>query len=1210
MKRKLQILSPVLLLLFSFIQLKAQVKPNPGFAFDFGMDTVWINSPYTFVNTSSNDLENYWDITPVTGQFLTEPARTCVPGLSCYIAVQSNPTRNFRYILTDTGTYMVKLVVKNNAGVDSVSKMIYVGYPSKKPIANFFIDKQIIGGSEQIPLYDLSQNGPTEWSWYLDPPCYTCSGINYDPNTFLPTSFTQLPVLRATEGGTFGVCLIAKNAIGADTLCKPNYIQVISGISCNATLQDTITTLASGYLFDNGGPAKIGNAGAYITQVGTSRFLDGKFYTVAPCASQITLNIESFKFRNNDTLIIREASKTGPIIRKLWGSNIPLNQRTVISTTGKMVFEWKCAAGATNLTTDSGFVFRYTSTPATYPPPTASFTCPDVIYSGYNVKYINQSFGQGNLSYAWDADGLDNDANPNNNTGIEFETADGANWTFTTVAEIYRNVCLSVWNCQGESKFCKVITIRPIVTAPVADFSSPRPAGFTTDIFRLIDESKNGVLAWDWTITPNNVTYVQGTNRNSQNPIFMLNSRGRYNVKLIATSPLGVDSVEKTLYLDVISYSSPNVEYPIASGNDIGISRVRFADVDTSTTLKSPIYDTLFTKKVGLMFRGVTYPIEVFRTTSENSMDRKIWIDTSLDGLFTGAGELIYSEVDRKTLVATTDFMLPNNIDAGRILRMRIGVSEGNSTLTADRATSGCFEDYGIEIGLDMVPPTIALKGDSVIRIEVNKTFVDPGVLAMDNYEGDISDKYEFETNVDTSRTGYYYKKYYVKDLYDNVSDTVTRLIQVEINRNGPELTLNAPDSVFINVREDVFSLVKARPTAVNHLGNPMSSNLIVASGQVDTSTIGDYTLTWTIVDEFGYSDTVKQRVYVRDAQAPRILNATPININHQIGTPYTDLGIILDDNYYTIDMLTVNRSGGVNVNKENSYNLQYVVCDPSGNCSDIYYVQVNVKDTIKPSVTLLGSNPYQIDVYDNTAKAKLKDLLFYSDNYYENSALVAIFNGDNINTNKIGSYTATYTVRDGAGNQTVLTRVVEVVDREAPRIELLGGSTVDLIWNDTFVEPGVKLIDNYYSDEELRDSLKTYTTLSIAQNGNWYGGQRGWKEVRYIVKDPSGNESREIKRSVYVDFRTGLNAIKNAGELKVYPNPSEGIFTLSTKEQLKGEISINMYNVLGAKVYNKTIIATGSDTYQVKASDLAPGIYVLQVSNNGKQFTQRITIK
>jgi hypothetical protein len=1228
MKRKLQILSPVLLLFLSVFQLKAQVKPNPGFAFDFGVDTVWINSPYTFVNTSSNDQINYWDITPVTGSFLTEPARTCVSGFGCYIAVQASPNRNFRFTFDQEGTYMVKLVVRNTSGADSISKLIYVGHPTKKPVANFFIDKQIIGQSEQIPLYDLSQNGPTSWRWYLDPQCYTCSGPSYFPNLFLPSEFIQLPVLRATEGGKFGVCLIVQNEVGSDTLCKPNYVEVIAGTSCNATLQDTFTTLSEGYLFDNGGPAKFDGAGAYLTEIGSSgaRLLDGKFFTVAPCASRIDLTVENLRFRNNDTLIIRELSKTGPIIAKLTGafkiftgSNVPFpaGQRVITSTTGRMVFEWKCAAGATNQTTDSGFVFKYTSVPATYGPPTASFTCPDVVYSGYNVKYINQSFGQGNLSYLWDADGLDSDGNPNNNTGYEFETANGANFTFTaTVGEIYRNICLRVSNCKGTSQYCKLITIRPIVTAPLVDFSSPRPAGFTTDIFKLVDESKNGALAWEWTITPNNVTYVQGTNKNSQNPVFMLNSRGRYNVKLKATNPVGSDSAEKIMYIDVIAYSSPNVEYPIASGNDIGISRVKFADADTSTSLKTPIYDTLYTKKIGVMYRGVNYPIEVYRTTATNFMDRKIWIDTSLDGLFTAPGELIYSETNLKTLVANANFMLPNNIEPGRILRMRIGISEGNSTLTADKATSGCFEDYGIEIGLDNVPPTIELVGDSIHRIEINKPFVDPGVYAEDNYEGDISYKYEYETNVDTTRAGYYYKKYFVKDLYGNVSDTVYRVIQVEVNRTGPKLSLNAPDSVFLKVREDALSNVKAMPSAVNHLGAPMSPSLIIAFGTVDTSTIGNYTLGWTIIDQFGYTDTVYQRVYVRDITAPAFLIPSGTTLNHQIGSIYSTSRLPINDNYYPIDQLTLtaNNNNHINVNVPNVYSLEYVLCDPSGNCSAPFNVLIDVKDTVAPSATLLGQNPYEVDVFDNTAKDKLKNLIFYSDNYYENSSLVSIFDASSLNTSQLGEYTVIYTVRDGAGNETRLERKVNVVDREAPWIDLAGGSTVDLVWNDTFVEPGFAIRDNYYSDLAIRTNgtVQITTTLSIDPNsGKWYGGQRGWKEVRYTATDPSNNVSRTEKRNVYVDFRTGLNNIaKNAGELKVYPNPSNGVFTLNTKDQLKGEVKVAIYNVLGSKIYTETINATGGDSYQVKTSGLSTGVYVLQVTNNGKQFTQRITIK
>lgn len=1224
MKRKLQYL--ILLLTFlPFVNVNAQVAPpNAGFAYDTGIDTVWIRSPYVFVNTSTYDVRNYWRIVPVTGAFnALNPNNKCNE-FGCFIDTTS---RSFRYKFENVGTYLITLVSRNNLGVDSVTKLIYVGLATKKPKANFYIDKYVIGNAEKIPLYDLSQNGPTEWFWYMTPACYICNDPNQANNSFDPDAYAQLPKFFAQEGGKYGICLVAKNDMGSDTLCRPNYVEVIAGTSINAGQAgglDTLIKAPEGYLYDNGGPNV--NYFNRIPNVNED-FLNGKFFIISPCASKITLQIEQFKFRNNDSLLIHTGSKTGPIIARLGGSNIPASLRRIEANTDRLVIEWKCGPGEQGAL-DSGFVIKYSSIPANYGPPVAKFSSPDVVYSGYNIKYTNESTGSGNLTYAWDVDGLDSDVDPFNNTGFEFDTRDGANYTFynTTMGEYYRNVCLLVSNCKATSRFCKQITVRPIVTGPAADFSSPRPAGFTTDVFKLIDETKNGALTWKWTITPNNVTYVQGTSSTSQNPIFRLNSRGRYNVKLLVSNvittvypdlttsdSIAYDSIEKTFFLDVISYSSPNTEWPIASGNDIGISRVRIlgTDLDTTTNLKTPVYDTIFAKKTVVMYRGKNYPIEISRTTSVNGMDRKVWVDTSLDGLFIAPGELIYSEINKNTLTATANFQLPNNIEVGRILRMRVGISEANSTLSADKATSGCFEDYGIEVGLNNEVPTIELNGDSVFQIQLRNTFNDPGVIANDDIEGDISSRYESITNLDTTKVGFYYKKYFVKDLYGNVSDTVYRTIQVEINQQGPKLSLNAPDSIFVNVRKDTLSKLLAKPTALDYLGDPMNPSLISRYGSVDSSIIGDYVLTWTIKDEFNKRDTVRQRIYVRDIEAPRgeIPDSVTRIVKHQIGEGF-DLRkvLILGDNYYSIDELTITRTGSVNENKEGTQTISYVVCDPSGNCSAPSFILVDVRDIIPPVVTLKGENPWIVDVFMERDKFEAADAVpEASDNYYQD--LTKIYNYNNVNLNVIGTYVITYTVRDGAGNETKVTRDVNVVDRKAPKIDLLGGLTVELIWMDTFKDPGVKIIDNYDSESYLLSVLDTSTTLEV-YNGKWFGGKRGYKEVRYNVTDSSGNVATEVIRRVVVDFKSGLADLKTNGELSVYPNPNNGIFTIKTKEALKGSTTATLYNVLGAKVYSETYEANGVSTHEVTTSKLKNGVYMLHVFNNGKQFTQRVVIE
>jgi hypothetical protein len=173
--------------------------------------------------------------------------------------------------------------------------------------------------------------------------------------------------------------------------------------------------------------------------------------------------------------------------------------------------------------------------------------------------------------------------------------------------------------------------------------------------------------------------------------------------------------------------------------------------------------------------------------------------------------------------------------------------------------------------------------------------------------------------------------------------------------------------------------------------------------------------------------------------------------------------------------------------------------------------------------------------------------------------------------------------------------------------IELLGSDMVDMPRFHDYVELGFRITDNYETDEDLRSRVEITSNLGNRNDTLW-AELSGWKYVRYRVTDQSGNVSKMVERSVLV-LVTSLNEIENSTTLIVYPNPSSGKFTISTKEPIIGKTEVTMYNVLGAKVYSQSINMNGK-TADIAAEELPSGIYLLQLTNNGKQYTQRVTIK
>jgi PKD repeat protein len=95
---------------------------------------------------------------------------------------------------------------------------------------------------------------------------------------------------------------------------------------------------------------------------------------------------------------------------------------------------------------------------------------------------------------------------------------------------------------------------------PVANFSASNTAPGTGETVIFSDLSSNIPTSWSWTFNPTSVTYVDGTNANSQNPHVQFNATGFYTVTLLAANGYGSDSEVKTNYINVIHTIPPYVE--------------------------------------------------------------------------------------------------------------------------------------------------------------------------------------------------------------------------------------------------------------------------------------------------------------------------------------------------------------------------------------------------------------------------------------------------------------------------------------------------------------------------------------------------------------------------------------------------------------------------------------------------------------------------
>lgn len=93
------------------------------------------------------------------------------------------------------------------------------------------------------------------------------------------------------------------------------------------------------------------------------------------------------------------------------------------------------------------------------------------------------------------------------------------------------------------------------IYAPQADFTASDTVVFNSQIVQftnLTNPYPNNIFQWSF--SPNAVTYMNGTGANSEHPQAILYTPGYYSVTLQVFNPYGQDTVTKTHYIEVLSH--------------------------------------------------------------------------------------------------------------------------------------------------------------------------------------------------------------------------------------------------------------------------------------------------------------------------------------------------------------------------------------------------------------------------------------------------------------------------------------------------------------------------------------------------------------------------------------------------------------------------------------------------------------------------------
>ncbi|MCB9225082.1 MAG: LamG-like jellyroll fold domain-containing protein [Crocinitomicaceae bacterium] len=132
-----------------------------------------------------------------------------------------------------------------------------------------------------------------------------------------------------------------------------------------------------------------------------------------------------------------------------------------------------------------------------------------------------------------------------------------------------------------------------------------------------------------------------------------------------------------------------------------------------------------------------------------------------------------------------------------------------------------------------------------------------------------------------------------------------------------------------------------------------------------------------------------------------------------------------------------------------------------------------------------------------------------------------------------------------------------------------------------------------------------------------WYAQQYEGEGSGYLkLKEVGGTTftfdpdfGRYAKYNFSIGYSLGTNDFIQNHSLEVYPNPGNGLFNLIIDNFKGDQLQLEVYNELGAMVYNETVTNELYFEGQIDLSKLSKGIYTLRVVSEDQMETKRIVI-
>jgi len=387
----------------------------------------------------------------------------------------------------------------------------------------------------------------------------------------------------------------------------------------------------------------------------------------------------------------------------------------------------------------------------------------------------------------------------------------------------------------------------------------------------------------------------------------------------IEASPL---EVNQTTTLTAIAHYNDNTNEEVSSSVSWEVVDATLVSIDAHATLKA-------------LHSGTTNIVAYVGNIDSNSVNVEVLaLDTTPPTLTLEIG-IAYTELG----VTTTDdkddnvsIDITGNVDVNTV---------GTYTITytaKDKAGNESTVTRTIHVVLppDVTAPTLTLNGESTITLHQGTNYTELGATATDDKDANVT--VNITGNVDVNTVGTYIITYTAIDSAGN-STSKERTVKI-IDVTPPVITLNGEAKLTLE-QNAVYTELGA--TAVDAVDGNVT---VTITGNVDTSTVGSYTVTYTAQDNSSNESNVTRTITIVDVTPPVITFNGEANIILELGETYEELGASAVDN--SDGNVSVEISGTVDTTTIGKYTLTYRASDSSANTASLTRT-ITVEKTIDP---------------------------------------------------------------------------------------------------------------------------------------------------------------------------------------------------------------------------------------------------------------------